>query len=108
MMTMFPDKLARAGSRNTTMTLLAGALPGIGRLDHTVVDQTGLSGRYDFSIEFAPESGRPPQPNGDPSPELQGPTFLEAIREQLGLKLQATKAPLQILVVDHVERPSGN
>jgi uncharacterized protein (TIGR03435 family) len=59
MMTMYPNKLARAGSRNTTMALLAGALPGLGRLDHPVVDQTALSGRFDFSIEFAPEPNQP-------------------------------------------------
>ncbi len=99
---------AKAGSRNTTMPVLAGALPGIGRLDHPVVDQTGLSGRYDFSIEFMPEANRPAAPSPDTPADPQGPSFLDALREQLGLKLQSTKAPLQILVVDHVERPSAN
>jgi bla regulator protein BlaR1 len=108
MMTMHPNTMSKAGSRNTTMALLAGALSGLGNLDRQVVDQTELSGRFDFSIEWAPESDRPPLPNSDAQAELQGPTFLEALREQLGLKLQSTKAPLQILVVDHVERPSDN
>ena len=111
MMTMFPGKLAKGGSRNTTMALIAGALPGMGRLDRPVVDQTGLTGRYDFTIEFAPEPNgpAPAPPNPDaPPPDPQGPTFVIALREQLGLKLQASKAPLPILVVDHLERPSGN
>jgi bla regulator protein BlaR1 len=108
MMTMNPNTMSKSGSRNTTMALLAGALSGLGRLDRPVVDQTGLDGRFDFSIEWAPESDRTPLPNSDAQADLQGPTFFEALREQLGLKLQSTKAPLQILVVDYVERPSEN
>jgi uncharacterized protein (TIGR03435 family) len=107
-MTMSPSADALAGSRNTTMELLAGALRGIGRLDRPVVDRTGLSGRFDFSIEFAPESGTPSTPGAPTPTDVPGPTFLDALREQLGLKLEATKAPLQILVIDHVDRPSQN
>jgi bla regulator protein blaR1 len=108
MMTVNPNTMARAGSRNTTMAALAGALPDMGKLDRPLVDQTALSGRFDFSIEWAPEPDRPPTPNSDTPTDLQGPAFLEALRDQLGLKLQSTKAPLQILVVDRVERPSEN
>ena len=108
MMTMSPNAGARAGSRNTTLDLLAGSLPGTGGLDRPVVDQTGLSGRYDFLIEFAPESGAASAPNAGTPADVPGSTFLEALQEQLGLKLEATKAPLRILVVDHVDRPSQN
>jgi uncharacterized protein (TIGR03435 family) len=108
MMEMPPNAGARAGSRNTTMELLAGALRGIGRLDRPVVDQTGLSGRFDFSIEFAPDSGAASAPNAGAAADLPGSSFLDALREQLGLKLEATKAPQRVLVVDHVERPSQN
>jgi bla regulator protein BlaR1 len=104
----YPNALARFGSRNTTLALLAGALSGIGKLDRPVVDQTGLTGRFDFSIEFAPESNAPSTPNADAPADLPGPSFLDALREQLGLKLETSKAPLPILVVDHVERPSEN
>ncbi len=55
MLTIRAGKLAKAGSRNTTTALLASALPGLGRFNLPVVDQTGLSGRYDFWIEFVPE-----------------------------------------------------
>jgi bla regulator protein BlaR1 len=103
-----PNSMARAGSRNTTLALLAGALPGIGKLDRPVVDQTGLSGRFDFSLDWASESNRPSRPNADAPADLQGLTFIEALRDQLGLKLQSAKAPVQVLVVDHVERPSEN
>lgn len=71
-----------------------------------MVDQTGLSGRFDFWMEFAPE--RPGPPNGDAPPPVEGPAFLDALREQLGLKLESTKAPLRVLVVDKVERPTEN
>ena len=105
-------KLSRMGSRNTTLELLAGALGGPGKLDRPVVDRTGLSGRFDFSLEFAfvptGESNQPPLPNADAPADLAGPAFLDALREQLGLKLESAKAPLQILVVDHLERPSEN
>lgn len=102
------NNIAKGGSRNTTMALLAGLLPGMGRLDHPVVDRTGLTGRFDFTIEFAPEFSRPSSPAGDPEPELPGPRFIDALREQLGLKLESTRAPLLLLVIDHVERPTGN
>jgi bla regulator protein blaR1 len=102
-MTMMPNKPVRAGSRNTTIDLLASALPGLGRLARPVVDQTGLSGRFDFMIEWTPESNTPPAEDA-----IQGTTFLEALHEQLGLKLEATNGPLQVLIVDRVERPSEN
>jgi uncharacterized protein (TIGR03435 family) len=108
MMTIDRNRVAKGGSRNTTMALLAGALPGMGRLDQPIVDQTGLAGRFDFTLEFAPEPNRSGEPPVDPLPEPQGPSFVEALREQLGLRLQATKAPLPFLVIDHVERPTGN
>jgi uncharacterized protein (TIGR03435 family) len=100
--------IAKGGSRNITMALLAGALAGMGRLDRPIVDQTGLSARFDFTLEFEPEPARTAEPTADPAPEFQGPSFVEALREQLGLKLESTKAPLQHLVIDHVERPSEN
>ena len=108
MMQMSPNANSRAGSRNTTAELLANALPGLGQLDRPVVDQTGLSERLDFSLEFAPESGPAPAPSADAPPDARGPTFLEALHEQLGLKLESTRAPLQILVIDNVDRPSEN
>jgi len=69
------------------------------RLDRPVVDQTGLTGRFDFTLEWSSDS------NATDSP---GPTFLEALRDQLGLKLTSTKGPIQTLIIDHVESPSEN
>ena len=94
------------GSRNTTMALIANVLPSVAQLGRPVVDQTGLSGRYDFSIEWTMESNQPA--SADAAAEPQGTTFLEAAKEQLGVKLEPAKARLDVPVVDHVERPSEN
>lgn len=102
-----PSRLLISGARDTTLAALAAALPTFERLESPVVDRTELSGRYDFTLEWAP----PPKPAiaGNPQPEApDGPSFLDALREQLGLKLQPTKAPLEELVVDHLEKPSEN
>jgi bla regulator protein BlaR1 len=104
-MTRKPNGANRLGSRNTTMDLIAAGLPSQGR---PVVDETGLTGRFDFRLEWTPETTGTPGPNSDVQPDAQGPTFLEALREQLGLKLEPAKSPMQTLVIDHVERPSEN
>jgi uncharacterized protein (TIGR03435 family) len=98
----------RVGSRNTTMALIAATLPTIGNLGRPGVDQTGLSGRFDFTLEWTPERRNPATSDGDISADALGATFLEALKEQLGLKFQSAKAPMDILVVDHIERPSEN
>jgi len=68
------------------------------------VDRTGLEGRWDFTLEWLPE----PKPGAAPDPDAQGPTFLEAMHEQLGLKVEPARASLEVLVVDRVERPAEN
>lgn len=98
----------KAGSRNTTMELLASSLPGFGRLGRPVLNQTGLSGRFDFTLEWIPESSNVPAADAEIQPEPQGPTFLQALREQLGLKLEATMGQVRVLVIDRIERPSEN
>ena len=103
-----PNNTVLVGSRNTTMKLVAASLPSIGAVGRPVVDRTGLSGNYDFTLEWTPESTAIPPTGADTQPGSQGPSFLEALREQLGLKLKPTKAPLNVLVIDHIERPSPN
>jgi uncharacterized protein (TIGR03435 family) len=72
-----------------------------------VIDKTGLSGTFDFTLEWAPHFNGP-LPPGYPEPDPTAPTFLEAIKEQLGIKLEPTAGPIQVLVIDHVEQPSVN
>jgi uncharacterized protein (TIGR03435 family) len=80
-----------------------------GQVGRVVVDRTGLVGNWDFELTFAPE--RPvwlPPAEEVPPPDPHAPSIFTALQEQLGLKLQATKGPVDILVIDHVERPSEN
>jgi uncharacterized protein (TIGR03435 family) len=101
------------GSRNTTMPLLAEAIysSGVvaGEIDKPVVDRTELEGRFDFTVEYTVGENDllPPGP-GAPPPDSQGTPFLNAVREQLGLKLVPSKGPMKTLVIDHVEKPSEN
>ena len=85
-------------SRNIPMALFADYL--VGPVDRLVVDRTGLSGGFDLSLDFLPEN----LSKSDP----QGPLFVDALHEQLGLKLEPAKAAVQILRIDHVEVPSEN
>jgi uncharacterized protein (TIGR03435 family) len=81
-------------------------------LDRPVVDQTGLAGRWDFTLNWTPDESqfvgmgiKVPAP----SDKLDAPPGLfTAIQEQLGLKLDSIKAPVDVLVIDHVEKPSAN
>jgi uncharacterized protein (TIGR03435 family) len=75
--------------------------------DRVVIDATGLKGSYDFELNWSPEDGRTPLLNGVPQ-ESTGPSIFTAFQEQLGLKLESRKAPVEILVIDHVDRPSKN
>ena len=70
------------------------------RLHRTVADKTGLTGKYDLLLEWAPEDDQ------DASSESSAAPFFTALQEQLGLKLQSSKGPVDTLVVDHVQMPS--
>lgn len=100
------DGLLMEGSRNNSMEVIAHMLTATGRLDHPLVDQTGLPGNYDFTIERSPTANATSAAGA--APEIQGATFLEALQEQLGLKITSAHAPLPFLIIDHVERPSAN
>lgn len=81
-------------------------------LDRPVLDKTGLSGRWDFDLDWTPDDSQfsgmgakiPPPTDGANQP----PALYTAIQEQIGLKLDATKAPAEVMVIDHVEKPSEN
>jgi len=95
----------RMGARNLPWYQLANYLGLMGRLgDRPVVDHTGLSGNIDFVLEWTPGAANAP----DFQPDLSGPSFPEALQDQLGLKLNSEIAPVQILVIDHIEEPSPN
>jgi len=81
-------------------------------LDRPVVDQTGITGKYDMTVTFTMDdsffNGHPPafpKPADDVEP---APSLFDAIQQQLGLKLSAEKAQVDVLAIDHVEKPSAN
>ena len=71
------------------------------QLERTVVNKTGLTGNYDFTLKWTPDDGQS-------QTDTSGPSIFTAVQEQLGLKLEAGKGPVQVLVIDHIERPSEN
>jgi uncharacterized protein (TIGR03435 family) len=79
-------------------------------VERPVVDETGLKGRYDFKLEYVmPPHGIPVlTDSGEPPPTVEGPTIFSALPEQLGLRLRSQTGPVEVLVIDHIERPSAN
>jgi uncharacterized protein (TIGR03435 family) len=81
------------------------------QLGRPVIDKTGLKGLYDFKLQWTPEPGQGPVVPGGPEPPpppADGPSIFTAIQEQLGLRLESTKGPVEVLVVDSVQKPSEN
>jgi uncharacterized protein (TIGR03435 family) len=72
-------------------------------LERSVIDKTGLAGRFDIHLEYTPASAEVPS-SADPGP----PSLFVAVQEQLGLKLESGRGPVELLVIDHVEKPSAN
>ena len=99
----------RYQASNGSLAELADAL-GL-PLGRTVVDKTGITGRFRMEFTFNPDSSPIPFPdapaNAAPTADL-GPDIFTAIQEQLGLKLESGKGPVEVLVIDHVEKPSQN
>jgi uncharacterized protein (TIGR03435 family) len=68
-----------------------------GNLGRTILDRTNLTGRYDFQLTYAPDMG-----------DITGPSIFTALQDQLGLKLDSGKGPVEVVVIDSVQKPSGN
>ncbi len=103
------------GSGNSHITIAGGDSVAIlaaqlarvtGRV---VLDKTGLEGRYDIALRWTPDNGLPDKSNGASSPEeTNGPSIFTAVQEQLGLKLESQKGPVNVLVIDSVQPPTAN
>jgi uncharacterized protein (TIGR03435 family) len=91
------------GGRDLTMAQIVHTFSLMGNLGRPVVDNTGLTGTYDWVMEFIDE-----RPGRNPPPDAEGMTFVQALEKQCGLKLVSTKAPVDVLIVDHLEKPTGN
>jgi uncharacterized protein (TIGR03435 family) len=93
-----------------------------GRLSRIVVDKTGLTGKYDFMLKWTPDRNQLQSPAGFdatssnppnsqaviPAQDASAPDLFTAVQEQLGLKLKSEKNSIEVVVIDHVEKPSGN
>jgi uncharacterized protein (TIGR03435 family) len=97
------------------MDMLANALSRFA--GRPVVNKTGLTGRYDLTLKWTPDDaemagmGGGPRPGGEaapPPPDPSGPSLFTAVQEQLGLKLDPQKTPMEVLVIQHVEHPTEN
>jgi len=100
---------AKFNAKNATMADFAGFLQR-GVLERPVLDQTGLTGRYDFGLLWRPEVPLGGNGNNPPSPSDNDglPDVYTAIQQQLGLRLEAIKKPTEVIVIDHLEKPSEN
>ena len=110
-------KLKEATADEASKSMLRGAVPGkiecvsmplstlpvfLNReLGKPTVDKTGLKGNYDFTLEFVPASKAT-------TDEIGGPSIFTAVEEQLGLKLEPAKEPMDVLVIDSIEQPAAN
>lgn len=100
--TGYPVLLGRGRLFGQAVTIASLTEYLTGELKRPIVDKTGLTGKYNFSLEWTPDN------TPVDSPLAGGPSIFTAIQEQLGLKLQPSKGPVDTLVIDHVEMPSAN
>jgi len=104
----------QANGTAAPLALLANLLSNV--LSRPVIDRTGLTGKYDFELKWTPDAGQEIGPPGGlppgvvppPPPDPNGPTIFTALQEQLGLRLESAKGPMEMIVVDRVEKPSEN
>jgi bla regulator protein BlaR1 len=100
----------RMGGRNIPIGQIAKSplLLGAMGIDRPIIDKTGITGDVDFVVEFAPEGSVRLGPKVTIEPDPDGPNFLTAFKEQLGIKIEPQTAMVDVFVVDHIEEPSPN
>ncbi len=90
-----------------TMAMLASLLEGPAQ--RLVIDRTGLTGRWDYEVNYTPDrSQMPPGVELPPSIDPNGPSLFTALEEQLGLELRPARGPVEVLVIDSVQQPTPN
>jgi uncharacterized protein (TIGR03435 family) len=94
----------RFGGGGLPISTIVASFAGVGGLDRPVIDRTGLSGQFDFVLDFLPD----PPPGQQLPPDAEGPDFAAAVKSQLGLKLTTDKAPIEFVLVDRIEKPAPN
>ncbi|MGB6687167.1 MAG: M56 and DUF3738 domain-containing protein [Terracidiphilus sp.] len=114
-MTTFNGRGSIEATGSSTENLTHVLSPMLGR---TIIDKTGLTGTYDYVLKWTPDNMPPPMGGGPPGggpdggapppPDASGPDIFTAIQEQLGLKLESEKGPVDVIVIDHIDKPSEN
>lgn len=106
---MMPGEAAgqtRIGGRRLTMEDIATAVGGVGNIvDWPVLDRTGLSGTFDMMLDFAMDNPDPARAGLDMP---LGPSLAAALKQQLGLKMQSGTAAVEVVVLNHIQKPSDN
>jgi bla regulator protein blaR1 len=108
------EMVMRTGRGGVTTEMLARMLSQ--QVGSTVLDKTGLSGKYEYELHWISDRGMgsagapaaPRQSDGEPPQESDGPSLFTALQEQLGLKLVSQKEPVEVVVIDHIQQPSAN
>ena len=102
-----PGYLGAGGMALSALTPVLSRVVG-----RPVVDRTELAGRFDLTLEYMPEqlrqSDMPLPPGAPPPPRADAPSIFSALQEQLGLKLEAQRGPIEFLVIERIERPTEN
>jgi uncharacterized protein (TIGR03435 family) len=94
-----------AGKKITMSHFTANLSKYLGR---AVMDKTGLDGAYDISLQWTPDETQAFSPTGPAAADSSGPSISSAVQEQLGLRLESAKGPVEVLVIDHAEKPDAN
>ncbi|MGH9238369.1 MAG: TIGR03435 family protein [Vicinamibacterales bacterium] len=107
---MPPPSQCGASGRTGRVSMRGGIMPMfvrslVGMTDRIVLDRTGLTGSFDFDLEFTPDSGAAPETT---APGTTGASLFTALEEQLGLKLRPAREPVPVLVIDRVAHPTEN
>lgn len=89
-----------------TMSELARAMSMV--LERPVIDRTGQTGQFDIQMDFLADETTPALPPPPPGSGMEGPSFVSALQQQLGLRLESSTGPVGVIVIDHVERPTAN
>jgi uncharacterized protein (TIGR03435 family) len=112
-----PDKGTSTSSNNGRLTAKGMTMENLAQrltqnlareLGRVVIDKTGIEGKYDLDLTWSPENNSAAMANASNEASSAGPSILTALQEQLGLKLESTRAKVEALVIDHIEQPSEN
>jgi uncharacterized protein (TIGR03435 family) len=111
-----PPAKGRCGSVIVSVTQMRGGKIAMSEfvralsmiLGRSVLDRTGFAAPFDLQLDFVPDETTPAMPPPPPGSGISGVSIAQALQEQLGLRLEPTKGPVEVIVVDQAERPSAN